>query len=105
MMGIKGDYADIVMDLTEKAVPGIMTSQYWDQEDQPAPGTTAAASPSKSRVNNAGTVGVFDDGSFGPVLPNINLYSPVFNNTGDIDRIAEQTRQLQSVAAASGGRY
>jgi hypothetical protein len=72
---------------------------------QPSAGTTATASPSKSRVNNAGTVGVFDDGSFGPVLPNINLYSPVFNNTGDIARISEQANQLQRVAATSGGRY
>ncbi|MBO6030696.1 MAG: hypothetical protein J6Q22_04425, partial [Prevotella sp.] len=104
MMGIEGDYADIVMDLTEKAVPGIMTSQYWNQEDQPAPGTRPTASRREKNVETTPSINYSDD-FIGPKMPNINLYSPVFNNTGDINRIAEQTRQLQSVAAASGGRY
>lgn len=108
MMGIEGDYADIVMDLTEKAVPGIMTSKYWNQEDQPAPGTKATASTqatSKSTKNNTVTsdnVGLFSDGSFGPV---INFYSPIINNKADAERVAEQAAQLQTVAKEAGGRY
>lgn len=111
MFGITGDNADIAMDLIDKINYNVgkadeaKAMSLYGLYEQPSAGTTATASLSKSRANNTGTVGVFDDGSFGPVLPNINLYSPVFNDTGDINRITEQAKQLQSVAAASGGRF
>ena len=111
MMGIKGDYADHVMAIldvvnknsAEIAEAGIL-AQYGVYE-QPSAGTKPQASQKERNVSSQPSVGVFSDGSYGPVMSNINLYSPVFNNTGDIDRIAEQTRQLQSVAASSGGRF
>lgn len=111
MMGVKGDYADHVMAIFDvvneneaKAAQAGILAQYGVYE-QPSAGTKPQASQKERNVNSQSNVGVFSDGSFGPVLSNINLYSPVFNDTGDINRIAEQTRQLQSVAAASGGRY
>lgn len=111
MMGVKGDYADHVMAIFDvvneneaKAAQAGILAQYGVYE-QPSAGTKPQASQKERNVNSQPNVGVFSDGSFGPVLSNINLYSPVFNDTGDINRIAEQTRQLQSVAAASGGRY
>ena len=111
MMGFKGDYADIAMDVIyaanknagKNANDAFMIEQ--GITPQPSAGTTATASGNGRNFGSQPSVGVFEDGSFGPVMSNINLYSPVFNDTGDINRIAEQTRQLQSVAAASGGRF
>ena len=111
MLGFEGDTADIVMnviDITNKHQGEVANAAMMIENgvyEQPSAGTKPQVSQKERNVNSQPNVGVFSDGSFGPVLSNINLYSPVFNDTGDINRIAEQTRQLQSVAAASGGRY
>lgn len=111
MFGITDENADLALNVidaaskhaAENAEAGIL-AQYGVYE-QPSAGTIPQASQKERNVSSHPSVGVFEDGSYGPVMSNINLYSPVFNNTGDIDRIAEQTRQLQSVAASSGGRF
>lgn len=109
MIGVKGDSADIAMDAlyaankyaAENAEAGIL-AQYGVYEQ---PSASTQATSSKSAKNNAVTsdnVGLFADGSYGPV---INFYSPVINNKADAERVAEQAAQLNTVAAASGGRY
>lgn len=58
--------------------------------------------------DNSGTVAQFDDGSFGPFNPRanmINLYSPVFNNMGDLETIIESTSQMIDAQTAGGGKY
>ena len=108
MMGIKGDYADIAMDLiyaaNKHAGENANDAFMIEQGVTPQPSANTRVSANKPNSDQP-SVGVFRDGSFGPVMSNINLYNPVFNDTGDTARIAEQTRQLQSVAAASGGRF
>ena len=112
MFGITGENADLAMDVIDRLnanqakidEQGIL-AQYGIYE-QPSVNTRPESSKREKNVTSSSTVGEWDDGSFGPVMPtNINLYSPVFNNASDIDRIAEQTKQLQTVAASSGGRY
>ena len=76
-----------------------------EQGVTPQPSANTQVTSSKSTKNNAVTsdnVGLFSDGSFGPV---INFYSPVINNKADAERVAEQAAQLQTVATSAGGRY
>lgn len=109
MMGIEGDTADIVMnvmDITTKHQGEVANSAFLaEQGVTPQPSVNTQVTSSKSTKNNAVTsdnVGLFSDGSFGPV---INFYSPVINNKADAERVAEQAAQLQTVATSAGGRY
>ena len=108
MFGITGDNADIAMDVIDRLnanqakidEQGIL-AQYGIYE-QPSVNTRPESSKREKNVESSSTVGVFPDGSYGPV---INFYSPVINNKADAERVAEQAEQLNTVAAASGGRY
>ena len=109
MLGFEGDTADIVMnvmDITNKHQGEVANAAMMIENDayeQPAASTQATSSKStKNNVSTSDNVGLFADGSFGPV---INFYSPVINNKADAERVAEQASQLQTVASASGGRY
>lgn len=62
--------------------------------------------------DESGKVAVADDGSYGPFLPSayastyaINLYSPSFNNMGDLETIIESTSQMINAQVAGGGKY
>ena len=109
MLGFEGDTADIVMnvmDITNKHPGEVANAAFLaEQGVTPQPSASTQVTNSKSTKNNAVTsdnVGLFSDGSFGPV---INFYSPVINNKADAERVAEQAAQLQTVATSAGGRY
>ena len=109
MLGFEGDTADIVMnvmDITNKHQGEVANAAFLaEQGVTPQPSANTQVTSSKSTKNNAVTsdnVGLFSDGSFGPV---INFYSPVINNKADAERVAEQAAQLQTVATSAGGRY
>ena len=109
MMGIKGDYADhamAVLDVINENQGKMQNDAFMiEQGVTPQPSANTQVTGSKSTKNNAVTsdnVGLFSDGSFGPV---INFYSPVINNKADAERVAEQAAQLQTVATSAGGRY
>ena len=118
MFGIEGDTADMVM--------GIMDSHNKQTSNNVNSGLnneTAAKLREADREaylynqgaewDESGTVVQMPNGEYGPYMPSsarlnapaINVYNPIINNASDIERIAEQTRQLQDIAAASGGRY
>ena len=57
--------------------------------------------------DDSGSVAMFPDGSYGPFSAGayaINLYSPVFNNMGDMENIIEQTSQMIDAQVAGGGK-
>lgn len=57
--------------------------------------------------DDSGSVAMFPDGSYGPFMPSayaVNLYSPVFNNMGDMENIIEQTSQMIDAQVAGGGK-
>ena len=53
--------------------------------------------------NDAGTVAWFENANKDYHV--VNLYSPVFNNTGDVERTMESIAQMQAAAVAGGGKY
>ena len=58
--------------------------------------------------DESGKVATFEDGSYGPFIPEayaINLYSPVFNNMGDVENIVETASQMINAQVAGGGKY
>lgn len=57
--------------------------------------------------DDSGSVAMFPDGSYGPFMPSayaVNLYSPVFNNMGDVENIIESTSQMINAQVAGGGK-
>lgn len=52
--------------------------------------------------NDAGTVAWFENANKDYHV--VNLYSPVFNNTGDVERTMESIAQMQAAAVAGGGK-
>lgn len=57
--------------------------------------------------DDSGSVAMFPDGSYGPFMPSayaVNLYSPVFNNMGDVESIIESTSQMINAQVAGGGK-
>lgn len=57
--------------------------------------------------DDSGSVATFADGSYGPFMPSayaVNLYSPVFNNMGDVESIIESTSQMINAQVAGGGK-
>ncbi|MBP1591763.1 MAG: phage tail tape measure protein, partial [Oscillospiraceae bacterium] len=52
--------------------------------------------------NDAGTVAWFENANRDYNI--VNLYSPVFNNTGDVERTMESIAQMQAAAVAGGGK-
>lgn len=109
MLGFEGDTADMVMnvmDIANKHRGEVADAAMMIENgayEQPSASTQATSSKkSKNNVVTSDNVGLFADGSYGPV---INFYSPVINNKADAERVAEQAEQLNTVAAASGGRY
>jgi hypothetical protein len=109
MLGFEGDTADMVMnvmDIVNKHQGEVANDAFMIEQGitpQPSASTqaTSSSSPKKNEVTSD-NVGLFADGSYGPV---INFYSPVINNKADAERVAEQAAQLQTVANSSGGRY
>ncbi|MBQ1293720.1 MAG: phage tail tape measure protein, partial [Clostridiales bacterium] len=53
--------------------------------------------------NDAGTVAWFENANKDYNI--VNLYSPVFNNPGDVERTMESIAQMQAAAVAGGGKY
>ena len=57
--------------------------------------------------DDSGSVATFADGSYGPFSASayaVNLYSPVFNNMGDVESIIESTSQMINAQVAGGGK-
>lgn len=57
--------------------------------------------------DETGTVAVAEDGAYGPFSASayaVNLYSPVFNNMGDVETLIESTSQMIDAAKAAGGK-
>lgn len=109
MFGITGENADLALDVIDRINNNIgqqanaaMMAEYGVYE-QPSVNTQATSSSSpKNNTVTSDNVGLFADGSYGPV---INFYSPVINNKADAERVAEQAAQLQTIANSSGGKY
>ena len=118
MFGIEGDTADMVMGIIDSH-----NKQTSNNVNSGLNNETAAKLREADREaylynqgaewDESGTVVQMPNGEYGPYMPSsarlnapaINVYNPIINNASDIERIAEQTRQLQDIAAASGGRY
>ena len=114
-LGIEGTAADTVLNLIDSINNqksnsehvGLTDTRY---EQLKEADREAYAYSMGAEFDESGTVVTMPDGSYGPFRPSkyapaINVYNPIINNAGDMERIAEQTKQLQNIAAASGGRY
>lgn len=110
-LGIEGGVADAVLGLvnnmnSEKKDYGGLTEERYNQLAEAD--REAYLYSMGAEFDESGTVVTMPDGSYGPfnkLGSTVNVYNPIINNAGDMERIAEQTKQLQNIAAASGGRY